>query len=76
MMLVMLFAVTKAFQNLSDFFFFFPVDCSGKSLWQTSVHPLMSLFLVFVLQDMKRPFQPMKALDMEKVISDIVDGIK
>jgi hypothetical protein len=33
-------------------------------------------FLVFVLQDMKRPFAPMKALDMEKVISDIVDGVK
>ncbi|XP_059460775.1 uncharacterized protein LOC132189938 [Corylus avellana] len=28
------------------------------------------------LVDMKRPFAPMKALDMEKVIYDIVDGIK
>ncbi|XP_062164632.1 FK506-binding protein 4 isoform X2 [Alnus glutinosa] len=27
-------------------------------------------------KEMKRPFKPMKALDMEKVISDIVDGIK
>ncbi|XP_059662974.1 uncharacterized protein LOC132308775 [Cornus florida] len=28
------------------------------------------------LLDMKRPFGPMKALDMDKVISDIVDKIK
>ncbi|GLT85141.1 hypothetical protein SLE2022_033390 [Rubroshorea leprosula] len=28
------------------------------------------------LLDMKRPFKPMKELDMEKVISDIVDKIK
>ncbi|KAI4379731.1 hypothetical protein MLD38_005988 [Melastoma candidum] len=28
------------------------------------------------LLDMKRPFGPMKALDMEKVIADIVDKIK
>ncbi|RVW52306.1 hypothetical protein CK203_003725 [Vitis vinifera] len=31
---------------------------------------------VFNLQDMKRPFAPMKALDMDKVISDIIDKIK
>ncbi|KAF5940421.1 hypothetical protein HYC85_021588 [Camellia sinensis] len=28
------------------------------------------------LLDMKRPFTPMKALDMDKVISDIIDKIK
>ncbi|KAJ9702186.1 hypothetical protein PVL29_004094 [Vitis rotundifolia] len=28
------------------------------------------------LLDMKRPFAPMKALDMDKVISDIIDKIK
>lgn len=30
----------------------------------------------FILQDMKRPFSPMRALDMDKVISDIIDKIK
>lgn len=28
-----------------------------------------------VLQDMKRPFTPMKQLDMDQVIADIVDKI-
>nr|GLL45175.1 selenoprotein H-like [Ipomoea trifida] len=28
------------------------------------------------LLDMKRPFAPMKALDMDKVVSDIIDKIK
>ena len=32
--------------------------------------------LQIVLQDMKRPFKPMKDLDMEKVILDIIDKIK
>lgn len=30
----------------------------------------------FILQDMKRPFSKMKALNMEEVISDIIEKIK
>lgn len=30
----------------------------------------------FILQDMKRPFSKMKELNMEEVISDIIEKIK
>lgn len=36
---------------------------------------MVDIILYCVLQDMKRPFTPMKQLDMDQVIADIVDKI-
>lgn len=47
---------------------------SGKPLAILSVANY--IFLFGLLQDMKRPFTPMKNLDMGEVISGIIDKIK
>ena len=49
-------------------------DLSSKLLQKLLIK--LAAILQIVLQDMKRPFKPMKDLDMEKVISDIIDKIK
>lgn len=36
----------------------------------------LAYFHFFTLQDMKRPFKPMKDLDMDEVVSDIVAKLK
>ena len=35
-----------------------------------------NIVFIFTMQEMKRPFAPMKALDMEEVIEDIIKKIK
>ncbi|PON73014.1 Selenoprotein, Rdx type [Parasponia andersonii] len=46
------------------------------SFLETVVTSVVNSFVDFVLQEMKRPFTPMKDLDMSQVIEDIVEKIK